>query len=68
MDWISPGHVATTQWAFSEGGLFRPSSVSGKDGRLAVMCTHLTFPHSRYDERSREAEQDMGHGNNDQII
>lgn len=35
------------------------SSVSGKDGRLAVMCTHLTFPHSRYDERSREAEQDM---------
>jgi len=30
--------------------------LPGKDGRLAVMCTHLTFPHSRYDERSREAQ------------
>lgn len=30
--------------------------LPGRDSRLAVMCTHLTFPHSRYDERSREAQ------------
>ncbi|CAE7251205.1 unnamed protein product [Symbiodinium natans] len=28
----------------------------GGAGKLAVMCTHLTFPHSYYDERSREAQ------------
>ncbi|CAJ1361386.1 unnamed protein product, partial [Effrenium voratum] len=29
--------------------------LRAKDGPLAVMCTHLTFPHHHYDERSREA-------------